>query len=452
MHTAAQPNVLYINCDDLGYGDLGCYGSTVNQTPTIDKLAEEGVRFTSFYAASSVCTPSRAALMTGCYAQRVEMPAVIFPAAKTGLNKNEYTLGKLFKDQGYATMIIGKWHCGDNAETLPCHFGFDDYYGIPYSNDMGRQKGANEHMPPLPLMHGHSIIEEQPDQCGITERYTERAVEFIRRNASQPFFLYMAHMHVHLPLYEQERFLRESKNGDYGACVASLDFSLAAILHELKRLNIYHNTIIIFTSDNGSRAADGASNAPLRGCKFTAFEGGFRVPFIAHWKGHFKEHALVDQMASNIDMLPTFAALLQSPLSSNKIDGVNILPNLFGENIPIRDEFAYYCKYSLAAIRKGKYKLHVGRIYDADTFDKPELYDLSVDVAEQNNLYESEGAIANELNTLCDPYRWQFGDDLLGMKGHEIRPCTKIENPAPLTEYDENHPYIVAMYDKEDRG
>ena len=371
------------------------------------------------------------------------------------MNKEEYTLGKMFRDQGYHTMIIGKWHCGDNAETLPCNFGFDDYYGIPYSNDMGRQKNCMRHgqyMPPLPLMHGNEVIEEQPEQSGITERYTERAVEFIRENATHPFFLYLAHMHVHLPLYEQERFLRVSNNGDYGACVEALDFSLTVIIHELKKQNIYNDTIIIFTSDNGSRAADGASNAPLRGRKFSSFEGGFRVPFIAHWKGHFKENVQIDQIGSNIDILPTFASLLHADLSKNKIDGVDILPNLFGENIPIRDEFAYYCRYNLTAIRKGNYKLHVGRTYESDTFVEPELYDLSNDIGEQKNIYKNAHETAGILETLCEKYRRELGDDLLGIKGQEIRACTRIKQPKALTEYDERHPYIVAMYDKEDKG
>ncbi len=456
-----KPNVILINCDDLGYGDLGCYGSGINDTPTIDELARTGVKFNSFYASSSICTPSRASLMTGCYAQRVSMPLVLFPGAKTGLNKSEYTMPRLFKDAGYKTMIVGKWHCGDHEETLPLQFGFDDYYGLPYSNDMGRQTlmdGMKEgdYLPPLPLIRGDKVVQQQPDQAGLTERYVEKSLEFIDASAEEntPFFLYLAHMHVHLPLYEQERFIRESRNGDFGACVSGVDWSVSAILHKLKSLGIYENTMIIFTSDNGSRAKDGASNAPLRGAKFSSYEGGFRVPFIVHWKGHVSEGVEIDNMASNMDLLPSFSALLNQPLSGNKIDGVNILSMLMGEDNPVREEFAYYFNYNLNGIRKGKYKLLVGDVNFSEScvFDSPELYDLDKDVSEENNIKESNPEILADLMSSMERYRKAFGDMCDGSLGDEIRPCAEIDNPKPLTEYDENHPYVVLMYDKDDRG
>lgn len=218
-----KPNVIIINCDDLGYGDLECYGSKINNSPYVNKLAESGMLFTNAYSASPVCTASRAGLFTACYPPRVNMHRVLFPGEAYGLNTSEYTMSDMFKENGYKTMIIGKWHLGDQMEHFPTNFGFDDYFGIPYSNDMGRQIGRLD-FPPLPLISGTEIIQEQPDQCSVTERYTEKAVSFIRKNKDENFFLYLAHMHVHLPLYAQERFMNESRNGDFGACVAEMDW------------------------------------------------------------------------------------------------------------------------------------------------------------------------------------------------------------------------------------
>ncbi|MFI3206498.1 MAG: sulfatase [Clostridia bacterium] len=455
-----KPNVILINCDDMGYGDLACYGSKVNDTNAIDELARTGVKFNSFYASSSICTPSRASLMTGCYAQRVQMPLVLFPAALTGLNKNEFTMPKMFKNAGYNTMHIGKWHCGDNEETMPLQFGFDDYYGLPYSNDMGRQAHKagvkREYLPPLPLIRGEKVFQAQPDQAGLTERYVEKSLEFIQKSVKEenPFFLYLAHMHVHLPLYEQERFLKESRNGDFGACMSSIDWSVAAILYELKSLGIYEDTMIVFTSDNGSRALDGASNYPLRGAKFSSYEGGLRVPFIVHWKGHIPEGVEIDNMASNIDLLPTFASLLNEPLSENKVDGVNILPMMFGEDSEKRDEFVYYYNYFLTGIRKGKYKLMIGdaRFKKQIKYDPMELYDLENDISETTNIIADYPEIAQDLLERTQKYRTALGDLFEGTVGEEIRPCTQIKNPKPLAEYDENHPYIVSIYDKDTRG
>ncbi len=456
-----KPNVLLINCDDMGYGDLACYGSEKNDTPVIDNLAKTGVKFNSFYASSSICTPSRASLMTGCYAQRVQMPLVLFPGAKTGLNQSEFTMPRMFKNAGYNTMIIGKWHCGDHEDTLPMKFGFDDYYGLPYSNDMGRQKRANgEHLPPLPLIRGDKVFQQQPDQAGLTERYVEKSIEFMQKSAKEEksFFLYLAHMHVHLPLYEQERFLRESRNGDFGACVSSIDWSVSALMYELKRLGLYENTMIIFTSDNGSRAKDGASNDPLKGAKFSSYEGGFRVPFIVHWKDHIPEGVEIENMATNMDILPTLASMLDLPLGESEIDGQDLSSMFYGNDQPLREEFAYYFDYYLTGIRKGDYKLLVGDTEQGEgsrhgiCYDPMKLYDLSEDIAEEHNVIEQKPEIAENLLASMQKYRDAFGDYFDGTVGTKVRPCTQIKNPKPLTEYDENHPYIVAIYDKDDRG
>ena len=300
-----KPNIILINCDDLGYGDLGCYGSKLNDTPNIDKLSEEGIKFTNFYMASPVCSPSRAAMLTGCYPPRISFGSfddnrnVLFPGSPTGLNPNEITIANQVKSAGYNTKIIGKWHCGDQKEFLPTNYGFDSYYGIPYSNDMGRAvipedmipggsfgpideetRSRREKFPPLPLISDNEVIQEQPDQAGITERYVEESIKFIRKNKKQPFFLYLAHMYVHLPLYAPERFINNSRNGRYGAAVSGIDWSTAMILDELKKLDLDENTLIIFTSDNGSNTRNNGSNAPLRGKKQETYEGGQRVPMI----------------------------------------------------------------------------------------------------------------------------------------------------------------------------
>ena len=262
-----QPNIILINCDDLGYGDLGCYGSQINQSPYLDQMAAEGIRFTDFYMASPVCSPSRGAMLTGCYPPRIGFAEfdgnwVLFPGDALGLNPEENTIASLLKKQEYATKIVGKWHCGDQKEFLPTRHGFDSYYGIPYSNDMGIQSEKDTH-PPLPLLLDEQVIQAQPDQASVTERYVEESVRFIRTNREQPFFLYFAHMYVHLPIYPPDRFIRESNNGRYGAAVQAIDWSVGVLLHELKQLGLDQNTLVIFTSDNGSRArGEGGSNCP----------------------------------------------------------------------------------------------------------------------------------------------------------------------------------------------
>ena len=267
----APPNIVLIYVDDLGYGDLGCYGSGKNDTPHIDALAAGGMRFSDYYSASPVCTPSRAALLTGCYPGRVGFDAfgkdrgqwVLFPGMAEGLHPDERLLPELLKEKGYATCHIGKWHLGDQPAHLPTRHGFDSYFGIPYSNDMGIMQRRVDY-PPMPLMRGESVIQEQPTQAPLIERYTEEALSFIRANREKPFFLYLAHLHVHLPHYVMEPFVSKSRNGRYGAAVAAVDWSTGVITAELKRLGLTEKTLVIFTSDNGSRArGEGGSNSPL---------------------------------------------------------------------------------------------------------------------------------------------------------------------------------------------
>lgn len=263
-----RPNIILINCDDLGYGDLGCYGSPVNQSPAIDALAARGIRLTDFYMASPVCSPSRGGMLTGCYPARIGFGSfdgdlVLFPGVGLGLAPDEHTVAARLRDLGYATMLVGKWHCGDQPGFLPNDHGFDRFFGLPYSNDMGRQAGADRDFPPLPLMLDDAILQQQPDQAALTERYTAECVRFIREHREEPFFLYLAHMYVHAPIYAPERFLRESSNGPYGAAVACVDWSTSVLMSELAALGLDEDTLVVFTSDNGSRAHSGASNAPL---------------------------------------------------------------------------------------------------------------------------------------------------------------------------------------------
>ena len=255
-------------------------------------------------------------------------------------------------------------------------------------------------------------------------------------------------MHVHLPLYAPHHFVLTSENGDFGACMADVDWSVKALLYELKRLGIYEDTLLIFTSDNGSRGDHGACNAPLRGTKFTVWEGGQRVPFVVHWKGHVREGAVVEQMASNIDLLPTFAAMLGMPLGGRKIDGVDVSRLLLGENTPVRTEFCYYQDQNLAAFRAGNWKLHRARKEEQVC----ELYDLDADLGETTDVSEKYPEIVARLEQRAQEYAAKLGDEIRGVKGGEIRPCLCVENPKTLTEYDENHPYIVALYDKGDVG
>lgn len=466
---ASKPNVIIIFADDLGYGDLGCYGSKINETPTLDKMADEGKKFSNFYVSSPVCSPSRASLMTGCYPQRISFGTfdglrVLFPGQGIGLSNEEKTVAKTFKESGYSTKIIGKWHCGDQEEFLPTNHGFDSYFGIPYSNDMGRQVKIKDYIPndsslhkitewdrpPLPLVRDKEVIQEQPDQRSIAERYTEDAVKFMRENKETPFFLYLAHMQVHLPLYAAEKFVKESKNGDYGACVASIDWSTKVIFDELKELGIDENTIVIFTSDNGSRLQNqGGSNGNLRGGKGQTWDGGQRVPCIIRWPGKINEGQQTDALSTTMDFLPSITKLIGGNLPSKKIDGIEMSDLFFSnENSSKRDSFLYYNEDELEAIRYKNWKLHFKKE------DKliNELYDLDNDISEKVNLYSSHREIVSKLSTLADEFRKSLGDKYLDIKGEEVRPANRIDNPKPLTEYDENHPYMYAEYDKGERG
>lgn len=367
-----RPNLIIIFCDDLGYGDLGCYGSTNNKTPNIDRLSDGGNRFTNFYSSSPVCTPSRASLMTGCYPRRVGMHEdftghwVLIPRSRRGLNPAETTIAEVLKAEGYKTACIGKWHLGDQPEHLPTRHGFDRYFGIPYSNDMqNRQRGD----PPLPLIDQEKVIAAPVNQATLTQRYTEETIRFIDENRDNPFFIYLPHTFPHLPLFASKRFKNQSRNGRYGDTVEEIDWSTGEIINALKKRRLREKTLVIFTSDNGSNGRNGGSNQPLAGRKGSTMEGGMRVPMIANWPGQIPQGAVCSELATTMDFLPTFRALARpdtdvesaTDTSSKPIDGHNIA-NLLIADSKARSPYhqlLYYRRRQLQAIRIGDWKYHL---------------------------------------------------------------------------------------------
>ena len=443
--TPEKPNIILVNCDDLGYGDVGCYGSELHSTPALDRMAAEGNRFTDFYMAAPVCSPSRAAMMTGCYPQRIGLETgpvicVLRPGDPIGLSPDEVTVAQILKNAGYATKIIGKWHCGDQPEFLPTRHGFDSYYGIPYSNDMGITERHPE-LPPLPLMRGEEVVQEQPDQAALTERYMEDAAQFIRDNRDRPFFLYLAHMYVHVPLYAPQRFLDQSRNGKYGATVEHVDWCMEVLFHELQKVGLDEKTLVVFTSDNGGAPRFGASNEPLRGAKGSTWEGGMRVPCIMRWPGVVSAGLECSEVATAMDFLPTFAQLAGQTVPDDRIiDGNDIRALMLGDtnaSAPY-EALYYYREHELQAVRMGDWKLHL---------TSGELYNLPDDVAEATDVAAEHADVVARLKESAEACRQDLGDSLTGVAGKNRRPCGRVDNPQPLTRHDPDHPYIVAMYD-----
>ncbi len=418
-----KPNFIVIFCDDLGYGDIGPFGSQVNRTPHLDRMAEEGLRLTSFYVTCSVCTPSRSSLMTGCYPQRVDMHVndrnlcVLFPKDRKGLNPSETTIAEVLKTQGYATACIGKWHMGDQPEFLPTQQGFDTYFGIPYSNDMGERKDGSR--PPLPLMRNERVVEAPVDQSKLTERYTQEAIRFIRRHQDNPFFIYLPHTFPHVPLFAGAKHKGKSRNGLYGDVIEELDASTGAILNTLRELDLNRRTMVIFTSDNGATGGKGRSNGPLRGAKGTTWDGGMREPFVAWWPGQIPAGSTSDELTSTIDLLPTLAHLAGAECPKDRtLDGLNIWPilNQPDQSTSPRDYFYYYQMQQLQALRDDRWKLHLPLVPKVRNWGNPMpesplmLFDLKADIGESNNVAKENPKVVERMLRQAQLIRPELGD------------------------------------------
>lgn len=439
----AKPNIILIFCDDLGYGDLGCYGSTKNRTPNIDQLAKGGMKFTNFYSSSPVCTPSRASLLTGCYPRRIGMHEdftghwVLIPQSRRGLNPKELTIAEALKSQGYKTACVGKWHLGDQPEHLPTKHGFDHYFGIPYSNDM-QSKGRGD--PPLPLVKQDAVIEAPANQATLTKRYTEEVVNFIEKNHVSPFFVYLPHTFPHVPIFASPGFLGKSKNGRYGDSVEEIDWSTGQIINCLNRLKIADNTLVIFTSDNGSNGRNGGSNSPLSGAKGSTMEGGMRVPMIARWPGRIPENKMCDGLSTTMDFLPTLSAVSGAEPPEKKIDGFDISKLLFDEKTPTQYKaFYYYRRRQLQAVRAGDWKYHLPLVETHPNWNSPKrigpgraakLFHLKKDPAEKYNVAKSNSEVIKRMKALAADAISTLGNDAI--QGSEQRDALTLESSKPM--------------------
>lgn len=458
---AKSPNVIIIFMDDMGYGDLSSYGATQYRTPNMDKMANEGMRFTNFLVAQPICTASRAGLLTGCYPNRIGISGALFPNSKKGLNPSETTIAEMFKQKGYNTAIFGKWHLGDRKEFLPLQQGFDEYLGLPYSNDMWPYDYLAQELPPnsffsdlipLSLISGNDKIREinsLNDQAQLTGLYTERAVSFIKKNKKKPFFLYLPHSMPHTPIAASEKFKGKSGAGVYGDVMMEIDWSVGEILKTLEEEGIDKNTLVIVTSDNGPWRKFGnwaGSSGGLREAKKTIFEGGQRVPCIMKWKGTIAEGEICNKLSSTIDLLPTLAAVCGLEMPDNKIDGVDISDLLKGEKESNPRKYFYYYndKNSLKAVRRDNWKLvfahnSLNTEHDVPGMDgiagkttyvdfPKALYDLREDPAERYDVQKNYPQIVQELEKVAETAREDLGDDLTGRKGKNRRPVGMIDN------------------------
>ncbi|RYD31721.1 MAG: arylsulfatase [Verrucomicrobiaceae bacterium] len=451
----ARPNVVIIYADDQGYADLGVQGAAGFRTPNIDRMAMEGRRFTDFYVAAPVCSASRAALLTGCYPTRVGITGALPPHSKTGLNPEEMTLAEVLKTQGYSTAALGKWHLGDHPDLLPVRQGFDEYLGLPYSNDMWPDNPdiGNRRWPPLPLIENDRILDPAVNadtQASLTTRYAERAVDFIRRKKDQPFFLYIAPAMPHVPLYVSDKFQGKSAQGAYGDVIQEIDWAVGQVLTTLKEQGLDDKTLVIYTSDNGPWTVYGnhaGSAVPLREAKGTCWEGGIRVPFVARWPGTIPAGTICREPVCTIDILPTLARLSGAALPPKKIDGLDILPLLTGEpgaKSPHEALYFYYENNQLQALRSGPWKLilpHQYRVVSqfgnngargayVQKKSGTELYNLVTDPSESKDLAAAEPATVTRLLALAEQSRNDLGDTLTrNGPGPGARPAAQVAWP-----------------------
>ncbi len=443
LNADQRPNFVFINIDDLGYADIGPFGSQLNRTPHLDRMAKQGRKLTSFYAAP-VCSPSRASLLTGCYPKRsLSIPHVLFPGNAVGLAAEEITLAELLKEQGYKTACIGKWHLGDQPEFLPTRQGFDYFFGLPYSNDMGPaadgvksnlgaplpKLGKGKGQPPLPWMRNETVLQRvlADDQTTLVSRYTEEAVKFLHENKDNPFFLYLPHSAVHFPIYPGKAFQGKSKNGIYGDWVEELDWSVGQVLDTISELNLSQKTLVIFTSDNGGTRR--GLNTPLRGHKGSTWEGGMRVPTMAWWPNKIPAATETNAITGMMDILPTFVKLAGGNLPTDReLDGHDIWPLLEGvkgAKSP-HDVFYFYRGLKLQAVRSGSWKLHLA---------KDELYNLDNDIGESLNVAEDHPEVVKRLRGFASQIKDDLGLDGIGAG---CRPLGKVKDARPLIDRDGN--------------
>lgn len=441
--TERPPNIVIVYADDLGYADLECFGSPSADTPHLDRMAAQGRKFTSFYVAQAVCSASRAALLTGCYPNRIGIQGALGPAAANGINSDEITIAELLKAHGYATAIYGKWHLGHHPPFLPTRHGFDDYFGLPYSNDMW-PKHPTAKFPDLPLIEGEKTIELNPDQSKLTTWYTERAVKFIEANKQRPFFLYVPHAMPHVPLFVSEKHAGKSERGLYGDVIREIDWSVGQILQTLSKLSLDENTLVIFTSDNGpwlSYGTHGGSARPLREGKGTAWEGGVRVPCVMRWPGKIQANSECSELAATIDVLPTIAKLVGAELPARKIDGLDVTSLLLTDAAKTPHEaYWYYWGDGLHAIRSGKWKLHFPHNYVhvdlpgenglPGKLSQPKtelaLYDLENDIGELDDVSAQNPEVVAKLTALAEVAREDLGDSLTKRTGKNLRPAGRM--------------------------
>ena len=439
-----KPNIVFILADDLGYGDLSSYGSETIETTNIDKLAEDGVKLTSYYAAQPVCSASRAAILTGAYANRIGIYNAFGPTSDSGINSNEYTLAEMLKDNGYETGIFGKWHLGSKKEFFPTNHGFNEFYGILYSNDMWRWHPENPEGYPqdLLLYRNENPLKEIIDQSNLTKDITTESINFIEKNKDNSFFLYIAHPQPHVPLFVSEDFEDLTGNGLYADVITEIDYSVGRVLDKIEESGLTENTIVVFTSDNGPWLSYGdhaGSSGIYREGKGTTWEGGVRVPSIIKFTNGLKP-SIIDEPVMAIDWMPTFANITRSKLSQNKIDGKDIWPLLSGEvkQTPHQELYFYHRVNELHSIRMNNWKIQFSRTYrslngraggkdgipvkyDMNLIEKNELYNLKDDPQEKINVYDSFPEIAKKMEELGDKARIKLGDNLMGIKGKENR-------------------------------
>ena len=458
MKPERKPNFVIIFCDDQGYADVGCFGAQGFNTPNLDRMAEEGIRFTDFHASTAVCSASRASLLTGCYPERVGILGALFPESKIGISDEEVTIAEIVKEQGYATAIYGKWHLGDALPFLPTRHGFDDYFGLPYSNDMWpKHPTIGDQFKPLPLIEGEKVIEYLDDQTYLTTWYTERAVKFIEANKDRPFFLYVPHSMPHVPLYVSDKFRGKSRKGLYGDVIMEIDWSVGQILETLKEQGLDRNTLVIFTSDNGPWLSYGdhaGSAGNLREGKGTMFEGGMREPCIMRWPGKIPAGAVCSELATTMDILPTLTGLAGGKLPEHKIDGHDIWPLMTAQAGAKTPTGVYFCYYAgeLQAVRSGKWKLHfphayrtmAGRPGGTGGLPEPysrdeiglELFDLENDAGETTDVAKEYPEVVERLQELAEQAREDLGDKLTGRLGKGVRAPGSLGEEPPTEAQD----------------